>query len=103
MTRLVEVGSAAAAEAPQATAAPTQVQPPRPSPAANQALALLLLAVKTIGQRALIAATNAVTLIGLASAFWLWLSVLPNPSTNTIVALALYGLLLIGLRWIWRS
>lgn len=103
MTRLVEVGAATAAEAPQAQAAPTQVQPPRPNPAANQALALLLLAVKTISQRALIAATNAVTLIGLASAFWLWLAALPNPSPNQLIALGLYGLLLIGLRWIWRS
>lgn len=102
MTRLVEVpAGAAAAEAPQAAAAPTQV--PRQTAAANQALQLLLLAVKTISQRALIAATNAVTLIGLASAFWLWLAALPNPSPNQLIALGLYGLLLIGLRWIWRS
>ncbi len=101
MTRLVEVSAAAAAEAPQAAAAPTQV--PRQTAAANQALQLLLLAVKTISQRALIAATNLVTLIGLGTAFWLWLQVMPNPTMNQLAGLALYGLFILGLRWIWRS
>lgn len=100
MTRLVEVGSAAA---PQAEPAPTQVSAPTQNKAAAAAMQMVLLALKALSQRALVAAANLVTLLGLASAFWLWLSVLPNPSTNTIVALALYGLLLIGLRWVWRA
>lgn len=101
MTRLVEVGAAAAAEVPQAAAAPTQV--PQQGKVAAAALQMVLLALKALSQRALIAATNLVTLIGLGTAFWLWLQVMPNPTMNQLAGLALYGLFILGLRWIWRA
>ena len=107
MTRLMEVGGAATIDLPQPQpqVASVHTAVPAPSKAAFQAMNLLIMAVKTISQRALIAATNLVTLIGLGTAFWLWLAVMERtdgPTTSQLIGLGLYGLLLVGLRWVWR-
>ena len=113
MTRLMEVGSArsadglitAPAEDPAAPAAPAPAAPTQVSNQATAAGRMILLALKALSQRALIAATNLVTLIGLGTAFWLWLAVMERtdgPTTSQLIGLGLYGLLLVGLRWVWR-
>jgi prepilin signal peptidase PulO-like enzyme (type II secretory pathway) len=53
---------------------------------------MLLLALKTLSQRALTAITNLFTVILVASAWWLWTNVLPNPTTQQLIALGGYAL-----------
>lgn len=68
-----------------------------PKPADTAALAkinteMLLLALKALSQRALTAITNLFTVVLVASAWWLWTNVLPNPTTNQLIALGGYAL-----------
>lgn len=53
---------------------------------------MLLLALRAVSQRALTAITNLFTLGLVASAWWLWSSVLTNPTTPQLIALGGYAL-----------
>lgn len=92
MTRLNVVGENEAAATAPSTSTNDQA-----------ALKLLLLSLQTVSQRALIALSNMFTLIGLASAWWLWHETLPNPSISQLTGLALYGLLLVSLHLVRRK
>lgn len=72
------------------------------NPEASQAMSLLLLALKSLSQRFMIALTNTVTLIGLGTAFWLWQETLPNPTALQLAGLALYAVFIVALRFVWR-
>lgn len=65
-------------------------------------LDLLLLALKALSQRALVAATNSVTLLGLGSVFWLAGAVLEEPTILRLVCLGMYGAFVLALRAVWR-
>jgi hypothetical protein len=62
-----------------------------PSKTDQIALDTILLALKALSQRTLVALSQLFTLLTCASAFALWYSVLPNPNSYQLVGLALYG------------
>lgn len=65
--------------------------------AANRGVQILLLALKALSQRAVIAlaALSSVMLAG--SVFALYWLVLPNPSVNQLIGLAMYALFILAL------
>ena len=66
-----------------------------PEPETNRleqvAFDTILLALKTLSQRTIIALSQLFTLLTCVSAFALWYSVLPNPNSYQLVGLTLYG------------
>jgi hypothetical protein len=79
--------------------------PPQPSqqpgPSAQQAAtSMLLLALRALSQRALVAISNLFVLLTVASAWWLWMVTLPQPSAQQLVGLGLYGLLILALNYL---
>lgn len=59
----------------------------------SAALGVLLLSLKTLSQRTLVAIGNLLTIASVASVWWLFNEALPtNPSVNQLVGLGLYGL-----------
>lgn len=77
-------------EAPVAQADPNKI-----------AIAMILLATKTLSQRALTAATDLFSLLTIASAFFLWWSI-PAPNDRQIISLTIYALLVLAINWIVR-
>ena len=63
----------------------------RPALLDEAAAAMLLLAIKSLSQRALVALSSLFTLLTCASAFILWQDVLPNPNAYQLTGLGLYG------------
>ena len=61
---------------------------------------MLLLALRALSQRSLIALAQLFVLLTAASAWWLWLTVLPAPSIQQLVGLALYGFLILALDYL---
>ena len=70
---------------------------------AAAATAALLLALKALSQRTVIALSTLFTLIGLGTAFWLWMSVLPSPTPNQLIGVAGYAVFLLALEYIRRK
>ena len=77
-----------------------QVGPDRPAETASAkpaalldeaATAMLLLGLKTLSQKTIVALSNLFTLLTCASAFVLWQNVLPSPNPEQLVGLGLYG------------
>jgi hypothetical protein len=66
---------------------------PAPAPsnaAATAGMQMVLLGLKTLSQRLVIALADMFTLLTVASAFWLWLST-PDPNQHQIVSLGMYS------------
>lgn len=64
---------------------------------------LLLLSLKALSQRALVALASLFTLVAVASTWWLFEEALPvNPSVNQLVGLGLYGLFVLAIHWVKR-
>ena len=78
-----------------APAAPTQEDH-------DHAQRLILLAIKTLSQRATVAIAHLFTILMCGSAFWLWMVTLPNPTTYQLIGLGLYGALIIALHLVKR-
>lgn len=74
---------------------PSSPAPSQTSAAERAATTMLLTALRTVSQRALIALGNLFVLATAASAWWLWLVTLPQPSIYQLVGLGLYGILII--------
>lgn len=75
---------------------------PKPVEEQNKvAIALIMMGIKALSQRALTAATDLFSLLTISSAFWLWWST-PAPNDHQIVSLTLYGLLILAINWIVR-
>lgn len=81
---------------PSATAAPGRTE-------TNVATGLLLLALKALSQRAVVALDGLFTLACVASAFALWYVTLPQPTPGQLTGLGLYGLLLIAIHLVRRK
>ena len=88
---------------------PDRPQPPPSStyqsdrqqtPAERAAASMLLASLRALSQRTIIAVSNLFVLATAASAFWLWLVTLPNPSIQQLVGLALYGILVLSVDWL---
>lgn len=76
--------------------------PPQNDQAAA-AMQLLLLSIKTISQRALIALSNLFTVAAVGSTWWLFNAALPiNPSANQLIGLGLYGVFVLAIHWVRR-
>jgi hypothetical protein len=80
---------------------PPAPPPPRPNPTLEQAATnILMLALRALSQRALVAIGNLFVLLTAASAWWLWMTTLPSPSIQQLVGLALYGVLILALNYL---
>ena len=79
----------------------TETEAPKPVADNGIAIRMLTLALASLGQRALIAIADLFSLITTASCFWLWWCI-PSPNDRQIVALSLYGLLILAINWIVR-
>lgn len=86
-------------DAPQAPAPPS----PEQQAAQQQALKILMLSLKVVGQRFVTALSNLFTAAALASAWFLWQSVLPNPTVNQLIGVTLYALFVGGIEWVRRK
>ena len=67
----------------------------------NAATAALILGLKALSQRALIALADLFCLMTVISAFLLW-SWIPNPSVNQLIALGMYACFLVAVNVIVR-
>ena len=62
---------------------------------------LLFLALQALSQRALAGVKDLFTLLSVASAFWLWLSI-PDPNIQQIVSLTIYAVFVLSANLIVR-
>lgn len=69
----------------------------------DAATAMLLLGLKTLSQRLVVALSKLFTLLTCASAFVLWENVLPNPNSYQLTGLGLYGAFLLLLHLVIRK
>ena len=67
-----------------------------------QATKVLNLALATIGQRFVIAVSSLFTAGALVSAWWLWSTTLPNPTTPQLIGLGMYALFILMIEGIRR-
>jgi len=74
-----------------------QFPPPEQTRTEAAATGVLMMALRALSQRAVIALANLFVLVTFLSAFWLWYVTMPAPSILQLVGLALYGALIIGL------
>ena len=85
------------AETPQ----PAPPPPPRPQQSVEQAATnMLMLALKALSQRAVVGVGHLFVVFSVASAWWLWMTTLPQPTTQQLVGLGLYGLLILSLNYL---
>lgn len=77
-----------------------EVEPPAPEKPPRE-LALLLLSLKALSQRAIAAISDLFFLLTVASCFWLWY-LTPEPNAYQIVSLSLYALFVLAANWLVR-
>ena len=75
---------------------------PEPVPDNSAATAALMLALKALSQRALIALDNMFTLITVSLVFWLFKSI-PEPNTYQLVGLGIFALFVLAANVIVRK
>ena len=73
-----------------------------PSTAASVGTDMLLLGLKALSQRALVALSAMFTLLTVGSAFALWWRVLPEPSVLQLVGLGLYAAFVLAIHMVKR-
>ena len=76
--------------------------PPKNTGLDEAATTMLLLGLKTLSQRTVVALAHLFTLLTCVSAFILWQDVLPNPNGYQLTGLGLYGLFLLLLHLVRR-
>lgn len=69
----------------------------------SAAFAAVMLALKALSQRAVVALAALQTLIMVGSAFWLAMSIAPNPNTYQLAGLSIYAVFLLLICWITRG
>lgn len=74
-------------------------EPQRVDRASQAAIATLLLALKTLSQKALLAFIQLFTLLTVGSAFWLWMTI-PQPDTHQLISLGMYAVFVLVTNWI---
>lgn len=65
------------------------------------AVAGVMLALRALSQRAIVAAADLFTLLTVFGAWWLWWSV-PDPNAYQITSLSIYALFVLAANWIVR-
>lgn len=78
-----------------------EAEPAKPAQDHSAATAVLLLSLKALSQRALVALSNLFCLLSVGSVFWLFMSI-PAPNPNQLVELAMYGVFVLAANWITR-
>lgn len=73
---------------------PAAPQPSQAPPGA--AVRMLTIALGALAQRTLVALSSLFTLSTVASAWWLWWSILPAPSDRQLIALGLYAVFVLS-------
>jgi len=81
---------------------PPQTQPAPESEKTGVDLRLLLLALRALSQRTLVAVSNLFTLAAMGSVCWVWSSVLPVPDTYKLTGAGCYSLFVLALEFIRR-
>ena len=77
-------------------------QPAIPPPVKSEpAVAAVMLALRALSQRALVAVGSLFTLVTIASAWWLWAST-PNPTPLQVASLSIYAVFILVANWIVR-
>lgn len=72
------------------------VQHPSAAQATNVSAHMLAIALKALGQRAVVALSSLFTSMLVLSAWWLWLQAPAEPSVRQLVGLGLYGLFVLA-------
>lgn len=76
-----------------------QVRPePRPTQGQDPAFSALMLALKTVSQKTLIALSRLTSLIMVASVFWLFMSI-PDPHTTQLIWGGMYAVFILVLQF----
>ena len=75
---------------------------PKGSGIDEAATAMILLGLKTLSQKTVVALSTLFTLLTCISAFILWQDVLPNPNSAQLVGLGLYGVFILLLHIVIR-
>lgn len=100
MPKRFEVLAAEAIEEakPPVTTAPPQNQISDASPKGyEQLISLLILALRTLGERSINFVGHLIPVIGLAMGFFLWNRVLPEPTVYQLIGLGLYGFFVLAM------
>ena len=87
LSRLTPVGAAEPVELDLPVNAPEAVS----KPSRDAIAAGLMLALKTLSQKTVVALASLVDLIMIGSAFVLWLLIISQPSTSQLIAVGLYA------------
>ena len=85
----------------QAPDNPIPQTPAQAQDAAN-AVRLLMLSLRVVSQRFVTALSHLFTAVGLASAWYLWLKILPNPTITQLVGVGLYAGFLLAIEFVRR-
>lgn len=76
--------------------------PKQPAKADSAAVSVLMLALKTLSQRTVVALSKLFALATVGSVFWLWLTV-HDPNAYQLAAMAMYALFILTINWIVRK
>lgn len=87
--RLTAVGEEDVPDTP--TVAQQPLQPPPQSPATQAALAGLIIALKALSQRTIVALASLFDLVLIGSAFVLWWQIIDDPNALRITAAGMYS------------
>ena len=77
-------------------------RPAKPAAAEQHLTGLLLMSLRALSQRAVVALSTLFTLALAASAFWLWGEVLAHPTAPQLVGLGMYGGFVLALEFVRR-
>lgn len=75
---------------------------PKSDPIVKVSADALLLALRALSQRFVVALANLFTLLTVGSAFWLWWSI-PDPSNTQLASLGMYALFVVAINVIVRK
>lgn len=78
---------------------------PAPTPTTEPGeslVSLLLTLLSLLNKRTLAFAAHLLPLIALGSGFWLWWSILPNPTILQLVGVGTYALFMLSILWVRR-
>ena len=78
-------------------------QTPMQTQDAAQAVKLLMLSLRVVSQRFITSLSHLFTALALASAWYLWLKILPSPTVTQLVGVGLYAVFLLSIEFIRRS
>lgn len=67
-----------------------------------EATKILLLMLKTLSERTIVALADLRTLLSAGAAFYLWVDLPAEPTTGRLIALAMFATFILAINWIWR-